>query len=164
MDVVNVHERLVGAGKEEVGALLDALGGEGDRLWPRRAWPPMVLDRPLAVGATGGHGRVRYTVAAYVPGVWVRFVFRAPRGFHGFHEFAVLPVDERRTVLRHTLAIRARRSARFTVPFFWQPLHDACLEDALDRAEWKCADGPTRPARWSPYVRLLRWVGSRGKG
>ncbi|MFI0738184.1 hypothetical protein ACH4PU_08825 [Streptomyces sp. NPDC021100] len=70
----------------------------------------------------------------------------------------------RRTVLRHTLAIRARGSARLTVPLFWRPLHDACLEAALDRAERECADGPARPARLSPYVRLLRWAGSRRKG
>ncbi|WP_171171926.1 SRPBCC family protein [Streptomyces sp. I05A-00742] len=163
MDVVNVHERLLNAGPEDVGALLDSLAGDDDRLWPESHWPPMVLDRPLAVGATGGHGPVRYTVSAYVPGVWVRFTFRAPRGFHGFHEFTVLPVDGRRTVLRHTLAMHARGPARLTWPLAWGPFHDACLEDALDRAERACTGTVARPARWSPYVRLLwRLAAKRG--
>ncbi|MFJ9342145.1 hypothetical protein ACIRP0_23010 [Streptomyces sp. NPDC101733] len=51
--------------------------------------------------------------------------------------------------------------ARVTWPLVWRHLHDACLEDALDRAERACADRVARPARWSPYVRFLRAVGAR---
>ncbi len=67
MGVYNVHERLLFAQAGEVGALLDTLAGGADALWPRSTWPPVEFDRPLAVGAVGGHGPVRYTVAAYVP-------------------------------------------------------------------------------------------------
>ena len=35
-------------------------------------------------------------------------------------------------------------------------IHDAVLEDLLDRAEAAVGAGPARPARWSPWVRLLR--------
>ncbi|WP_424888677.1 SRPBCC family protein [Streptomyces sp. XH2] len=161
MDVYNVHERLLPVPEREAGALIDGLASDGDRLWPRRSWPPMAFDRPLSVGAVGGHGSVRYRVAAHVPATWVRFAFSGPRGFHGFHEFAALPAggahaDGEHSLLRHTLAMAARGPARLTWPLFWRPLHDACLEDGLDRAELACTGTVARPARWSPYVRALR--------
>lgn len=161
MDVYNVHERLLPVPEREAGALIDGLASDGDRLWPRASWPPMAFDRPLRAGAAGGHGPVRYRVAAYVPATWVRFTFSGPRGFHGFHEFAALPAGGTQaggdhSVLRHTLAMAACGPARLTWPLFWRPLHDACLEDGLDRAELACTGTVARPARWSPYVRALR--------
>ncbi|MFH8613705.1 SRPBCC family protein [Streptomyces sp. NPDC017979] len=156
MGVHNVHERVLAAPAEEVGALVDTLSGPGDRLWPRHAWPAMVFDRPLGIGASGGHGPVRYTVVGYAPGASVRFAFRGPRGFHGFHEFTVHALDEERTVLRHVLAMDVRGPARVSWPLVFRPLHDALLEDALDRAESALTGSVRRPARWSPYVRLLR--------
>lgn len=161
MDVYNVHERLLSAAPRRVGALLDSLAGDDDRLWPRGGWPPMVLDRPLGEGAAGGHGPVRYTVAAYVPGTWVRFAFTSPRGFDGFHEYAVLAADGGHTLLRHTLAMRAHGSARLTWPLFWGPMHDACLEDGLDLAERACQGTVVRPAHHSAYVRALLRLASR---
>ncbi|MEU3778642.1 SRPBCC family protein [Streptomyces sp. NPDC032472] len=162
MGVHNVHERLLPATEEEVGALLDTLAsGDGDRLWPGRAWAPMEFDRPLAAGAVGGHGPVRYSVAGYAPGRWIRFAFTGPRGFHGFHELAVLPSGPERTVLHHTLTMTTGGPARLSWPLVWRPLHDACVEDALDRAELACTGTVSRPARWSPYVRLLRALGRR---
>jgi hypothetical protein len=155
MGVYNVHERLLTAERNEVGALIDTLASSDDRLWPHGSWPPMRFDRPLAAGAAGGHGPVRYTVAAYVPSQWVRFTFSGPRGFHGFHEFAALAVDGEHTLLRHTLAMTARGPARLTWPLAFRHLHDACLEDSLDRAELACSGTVARPARWSRYVRVL---------
>ncbi|MEU9145345.1 SRPBCC family protein [Streptomyces sp. NPDC048349] len=159
MPVFNVHERLLAAKADEVGALLDSLSdGAADRLWPSRSWGTLEFDRPLSVGAVGGHGPVRYTVAAYVPGTWIRFTFTGPRGFHGFHEFAVLPLDEEHTLLRHTLAMRVTGLARLTWPLAWRWGHDACLEDSLDLAERATTGALPRPARWSRYVRLLRML------
>ncbi|MFB6440310.1 SRPBCC family protein [Streptomyces sp. NPDC056411] len=156
MGVHHVHERVLPVPGAEAGRLIDGLSGAGDRLWPHPDWPPMRLDGPLAPGAAGGHGPVRYTVAAYVPGRWVRFAFRGPRGFDGFHEYTVHPLGADRTLLRHTLAMRPRGPARLTWPLVYRHLHDAVLEDSLDRAERACTGTVTRPARWSRYVRLLR--------
>ncbi|UQA96284.1 SRPBCC family protein [Streptomyces halobius] len=156
MGVYNVHERVLPVPPADVGRLVDGLSGSADPLWPHGDWPPMVLDGPLARGARGGHGPVRYTVAAYVPGQWVRFTFSGPRGFHGFHEYTVHPLDGDRALLRHTLAMRVRGAARFTWPLAYRAFHDAVLEDSLDRAERACTGTVARPSRWSTYVRLLR--------
>ncbi|SDL30047.1 hypothetical protein [Streptomyces indicus] len=156
MSVYNVHERLLTAKASEVGALIDTLSSTEDKLWAHDEWPPMEFDRPLSVGAVGGHGPVRYTVVAYVPSTWVRFAFDGPRGFAGFHAYAALAVDEDHTLLRHTLAMHARGPARLTWPLLFRPLHDACLEDSLDRAESANSGVVARRARWSLYVRMLR--------
>ncbi|MCP9986035.1 SRPBCC family protein [Streptomyces sudanensis] len=157
MAVCNVHERLLAADESEVGALIDTLAsGERDLLWPGRDWSPMRFDRPLGPGAAGGHGLVGYTVSGYLPGRWVRFEFTRPRGFHGFHELAVLPAGPGRTRIHHALAMSTSGLARLTWPLAFRPLHDALLEEALDRAERACTGTVARPARRSPYVRLLR--------
>src|SRR5690625_2977844 len=54
--IENVHERQVRASPTAVGELLDSLSAKDDRLWPRGEWPSMKLDKPLRVGAAGGHG------------------------------------------------------------------------------------------------------------
>ncbi|AXK36266.1 SRPBCC family protein [Streptomyces armeniacus] len=175
MAVYNVHERLLPVPAHEAGALIDGLAGPDDRLWPGTDWPPLTLDRALGEGAYGGHGPVRYGVAGYAPGQWVRFRFSAPRGFLGFHEFTVHPLpygQEGRSgppaspgpqgpsgvVLRHTLAMHVRGAARLSWPLFFRWCHDAVLEDAMDRAERACTGTVAAPACWSPYVRLLRRV------
>lgn len=155
MRVHNLHVRRLNATEDQVGTLIDSLAGPEDRLWPRRHWPAMRFDRPLAVGAVGGHGPVRYTVEGYHPGRWVRFRFTAPLGFDGWHEYSVRALDEG-AELHHLLSIQARTPAWLTWPLLWGPLHDAVLEDSLDKAERALHGSVARPAQWSPYVRLLR--------
>lgn len=158
MRVYNVHSRLVRASPEAVGRLLDGLASANDRLWPRDRWPAMRLDRPLGVGAAGGHGPVRYTVDRYVPGLFVRFRFTAPRGFVGAHRFEVeeLPASAGGgTRLWHVLHIEAVGRARLTWPLFYGPLHDALVEDAFDRTALALGEAPAAaPPGW--MVRLLR--------
>lgn len=144
--ITNVHRRKVGDG---AGSLVDGLSGPDDPIWPP-AWPPLLLDRPLSVGAAGGHGPVGYTVEEYEPGRRVRFRFTAPRGFNGHHEFTA---DDRE--LTHRIVMRTTGLARLSWPLVFRPLHDALLEDALDRA-CEATGVPYKPARWSLYVRLLR--------
>ncbi|MBB5937469.1 SRPBCC family protein [Streptomyces zagrosensis] len=156
MAVCNVHERRIDAPADEVGKLIDQLASPDDRLWPRRDWPPMELDGPLRVGASGGHGPVRYAVIGYTPGRWVRFRFSGPRGFHGFHAYTVRSDGAGGAVLQHLLTMRTRGAARLTWPLAFRWLHDAVLEDSLDLAEAALSSGPSSPARWNAYVRLLR--------
>ncbi|MFC4908454.1 SRPBCC family protein [Actinomadura gamaensis] len=185
MAVRNVHERRIAAPVERVGALLETLASADDRFWPVENWPRMRLDGGLAVGSAGGHGPIRYTVAAYVPGRRVRFAFTAPRGFNGFHELSVRPVGDgaadatdaadasdaaavadaagfadAATMLRHTLAMTVTGPARLTWPLAYRWLHDALIEDCFDRVEQSCTGRIDAPARWSRRVRLLRSLAS----
>jgi hypothetical protein len=155
--VTNVHERLLAASLVEVGQLLDSLSGPADRLWPRANWPPMRFDRPLQVGAVGGHGPVRYVVEAYEPGHRVRFRFTAPSGFDGGHAFELRPQPDGQTVIRHELRMVARGPALMTWPLVFRPLHDALIEDAFaTAADHLAIASPRRP--WSLWVRVLRGI------
>jgi hypothetical protein len=154
--VHNIHERQLAAPAAAAGALLDSLAGQNDRLWPRRQWPPMRFDRPLGVGATGGHGPIRYTVEEYVPGVRVRFRFLAPTGFHGYHEYEVLPDAGHGCWLRHSLVMTTGWPAWVSWPLFYRRLHDALIEDSLDTATRNLGLALPTPHRWSRRVRMLR--------
>jgi len=57
--VLNVHERVIPANADALGRMIDTLGSAGDMVWPSERWPPMKLDRPLEVGASGGHRKRR---------------------------------------------------------------------------------------------------------
>ena len=162
MKVVNVHQRLLHASPERVGALIDSLGSPADALWPGRAWPRMKFDRPLAVGAVGGHGPIRYTVEAYVPGQSVRFRLTAPAGFEGWHGFEVLDATPAHCVLEHRIEMRARGPALLYWPLVIAPLHDVCVEDVLSQAQLSLGLEP-RPVPWTARVRLLRRLASGGR-
>ena len=160
MRVLNVHERRFAASPADVGALIDGLGSPSDRLWPPR-WPRMRFDRPLASGASGGHGPIRYDIELYEPGKRIRFRLRAPRGFDGYHGFEVL-ADERGATLLHTLEMNAHGLARITWPLIFAPLHDALVEDCLDAAAIALHEQPqSRP--WSWRVRFLRSLFRRNR-
>lgn len=160
--VRNVHERTVAASPQRVGGLLDRLASDADNLWPRDRWPAMRFDRELSIGAVGGHGPVRYFVEGYEPGRSVRFRFTAPRGLDGYHGYEVEPTGSGATRLRHVLEVRAGGPALLTWPLVFRPLHDALLEDSLDRAQSFFGEAPPR-RRWSAWVRFLRWALGRAR-
>lgn len=121
----------------------------------------MRFDRALTVGADGGHRPIRYRVEAYEPGRWIRFRFTGPRGFDGFHEYTVPKAADGGSALHHLCVMRLHGAARLTWPLAYRWMHDALIEESLDRAH--CAlTGPIRePARWTWRVRLLRAVSKR---
>ena len=159
--IENVHRRVLRAPAERAGALLDTLSGPDDRLWPAPPWPPLRFDGPLAPGATGGHGPIHYTVEEYRPGSRARFRFVPPTGVDGTHELSVIPVDAHRVEVRHTLVGTPSGAMRLGWPLVIRWLHDALLEDLLDNVERELTGTVARPARWSPYVRLLRNLAGR---
>lgn len=156
MTVVNEHTRLLDAPVDDCGYLLDDLGSERDRLWPSDHWPAIRLAPGLTLGAPGGHGPVRYYVEALEPGRRVRFRFTGPEGFIGYHEFRLEAHGTERTRITHVLAISPVRTARLSWPLVFRHLHDALIEDALDRAEASVAGREAPAPPWSPYVRALR--------
>lgn len=152
----NAHQRLVAAPIEWVGPLLDQLGGPNDMVWPSPAWQPMVLDRPMAVGAAGGHGSIRYHVTAYEPGRKVEVEFSPGQGLDGW-----LTLTAEQSGLKHTL-VRVVAEAQFSgaMVLAW-PLavrwaHDAVVEELLDNVERMVGSEPKRSPRRSPWVGLLR--------
>jgi hypothetical protein len=156
--VRNVHERLVPAPIERVGPLLDRIGGPDDVLWPSPGWPPIVLDGPIAVGVAGGHSSIRYRVTGYVPGRRVEFAFLPGQGLDGRHVFSAEPVGPERTLLRHVAEARPSGRMRLAWPLAVRWAHDSVLEELLDNAQRATGSEPERPARRSPWVRLLRAV------
>lgn len=163
MKVSNVHERWLPAAPETVWVLLDGLGGAQDRLWPHETWPAMVLDRPLACGARGGHGPVRYAVEAYDHGRRVTFRFSDQgllAGIDGLHFFEVEERDDG-CVLRHVIDANARGLLVWRWHLVVRPLHDALIEEALDKAEAAITGLPRRFRRHSPRVAFLRRLAAR---
>lgn len=158
--VINIHQRVLAASPAAVGQILDGLAGADDRLWPRR-WPAMRFDRPLGVGARGGHGPIRYHVEAHTRGSAVRFRFERPSGFNGYHEYALTAAPSGETLVRHSLVMTTSGTARITWPLFYRPLHDALIEDSLDQAEESLGLPAQRTRRWSRRVRVLRAIALR---
>ncbi|MGP4002487.1 SRPBCC family protein [Streptomyces sp. 8N706] len=162
--VRNVHERVIRGSLEQAGRLLDGLGSPQDTLWPRTVWPALQLDGPLAVGASGGHAKVRYHVEEYEPGRRVRFRFAPDSPLDGVHYAEVEPAGPGRVRMRHVLEGRPRwiLGKRTALAFLVSlPIHNAVIEDLLDNAERTLTGTVRRPARWSPYVRLLRHLRAR---
>jgi hypothetical protein len=122
----------------------------------------MEFDRPLGVGAVGGHGPIRYWVEGCVPGESVRFHLTGPPGFNGYHGFEISTLANGDVLLRHTLAMTTHGRALLTWPLIFRPLHDALLEDSLATAEVSL-QLPSHVRPWSCWVRLLRWSFSRGR-
>ncbi|WP_404289638.1 hypothetical protein [Glutamicibacter arilaitensis] len=154
--VYNTHQREIAAPASEVGSLIDSLASEDDRLWPRSQWPAMRLDGPLGVGAAGGHGPVRYFVTAYEPGKRVEFQFTGPSGFKGQHSFTATGLTGNSTLLQHELSISPHGTAMLTWPLFFRPMHDALIEESLDRAEKELGVPPGAPHRRSLWTKILR--------
>lgn len=150
----NQHARDVPIPVADMDARLSTLGRPGDEVWPGEAWFPMRLNASVAEGGAGGHGPVRYHASHRAPGE-VSFTFDSILGssrWEGSHTFTVheMPGGCR---LTHLVELR--------VPLWqavqWQvlvgPLHDAVLEDLLDKA---VSGTPAR--RWTPWIRVLRRV------
>jgi hypothetical protein len=118
----------------------------------------MVLDGPLAVGTTAGHGPVRYRVTAHEPGRRLEFTFDPRTGVRGTHTFTAEAAGPDSTVLRHDMVFRLFGATRLTWPLAVRWMHDSVLEELLDNAERAVGARPAHPARRSPWVRLLQSV------
>ncbi|MGW7098842.1 SRPBCC family protein [Streptomyces sp. NPDC054838] len=152
----NIQRRTIGAPASEVGPLLDRLSTPQDRLWPTPAWSPLRLDAGLTIGSAGGHGRIRYEVSAYEPGSRVGFTFGPGLGLEGRHEFTVVPDGPASCQVVHTASGRLTGGMRLLWPLAIRWLHEALLADLFDNIERETTGRVVRPARWSPWVRLLR--------
>ena len=155
MNVFNVHERRLLTSPEDAWRLIANLGGKHDLLWPQH-WPRMRFDRPLGLGAIGGHGFIGYYVEQYSPPELIRFRFTSPRGYDGYHEFRI--VQEIGSLkFRHTLRMRTHGMTTWLWILVLKPLHDALVEDLMDCAS-TYSSNHTFSSHWPLRVRFLRWL------
>ncbi|MCU1370934.1 MAG: hypothetical protein JWO77_2128 [Ilumatobacteraceae bacterium] len=152
----NVHERHLAAPAERTAEILETLATDHDRLWPGAAWSPMVLDRGLEPGSSGGHGWIRYVVTSHEIGRTVEFAFDPSTGIDGTHRLTVIDLGDGTSLLRHELEGRAHGPMVLLWPLAVRWAHDALIEDAFDVAEVALGVGPAVPARWSPWVQVVR--------
>jgi hypothetical protein len=162
MKVLNIHQRELPVAAKRVGSLINSLASPDDALWPRQWWPRIAFDRPLSVGASGGHGPIGYCIEEYRPGESIRFRFLAPRGFDGFHRLDLVREREGAVILRHTLQMTARGLSTLWWSLAIRHVHDALIEDAFATAERSLGLRPQLRS-WSAWVKLLRWLMSGGR-
>jgi hypothetical protein len=159
------HRREIDAPAVTVGALIDTLGSEHDRLWPSQRWPTLAIgfDRALAVGAKGGHGPIRYAVSEYVPSESVEFCFDRRSGVEGTHRLYVEALGPERSRLTHT--VDANIGLRYVVvlPVFLA-MHDAVLRDLLDCAELHTTGRVVHPSVTPRWLRTVYAVDKATSG
>jgi len=160
MKVQNEHRRKVACSVETLGECLDSLSSRQDNLWPHELWPRMALNEPLAVGAEGGHGPIRYFVEEYEPGRRVVFRFTEPKGFLGTHSFQVNRAGEGAEMV-HLISMETSGAALLSWPLVIRPLHDALLEDSLDKVEAYLAGEVWIHRDWPVSVKFLRRILAR---
>lgn len=155
MKINNVHRREIGAPAGRVGALIDGLGSDDDRLWPAELWPttPFELDGPLAVGTRGRQGQIRQAVEDYAPGRRVVLRFAPGLGLVGTHRLEVEALGADRSRLTHTLDCRVEAKLLPVYPILIRQ-HDALVEDLFDRAELATIGRLARPSRRPASVRI----------
>jgi hypothetical protein len=154
-DVENVHARDLPVAAEAAQSLLRMLAAKDDLLWPWARWPAMRFKDGLIVGAHGGHGPIRYRIEAIEPSR-IQFAFTGPRGFDGFHRYELDATGDARCRLTHRLRMRTSGPALLTWPLLFRPLHDALIEDSLDRAEAWARGTAWQKRPLGAYVRMLR--------
>ena len=163
MKIFNRHDRVIPAAPDAVGSVINTLSGPEDALWPREAWPPMVLDSALAVGAAGGHGPVKYRVSEYVPGCRAAFQFDNAGlmgGVDGRHYFEVVP-RRGHVIIRHDLEGECNLGMWLKWTFLVKPLHNSVIEDAFDKVESRFRGTAVKRSHWGPWVLFLRWMRRR---
>jgi hypothetical protein len=160
MKIFNRHDRIIPADQDALGSILNSLSGPEDALWPREIWPPMVLDSALKVGATGGHGPVRYRVTEFIPGRRAVFQFDKAgllAGVDGRHYFEVVPRREH-VIIRHDLEGNCALGMWLKWTFLVKPMHNTVIEDAFDKVESRFRGTAVQRSHRGPWVRFLRWM------
>lgn len=169
MKVANVHKRSFKASPKAVGALIDSLSSNKDIVWPHEKWPKLKLSEGLCINSVGGHGPVRYYVEEYEPSKRVKFRFADKTttfasGLSGYHCFELVEANSdsgnQEVVLMHSLVGEISGWMYIKWPIMVRPLHDALIEDSLDKAARVLGEEPKHPARWSYWVTFLRTLAS----
>ena len=162
MKVTNIHRRIINQPKYQISKILDSLSSKDDKLWPMEQWPPMIFKKGLVKGAIGGHGPIKYSILNYVPGNNIEFKFMKPDGFNGIHKFEIAEITPNQTELKHTIEMSLSGKGIVTWYLAIKWLHDALLEDCLDKVENQFLQNP-KSTTWNIWVDILRKILKRKK-
>ncbi len=155
MKVTNIHKRIIQQPKEKLSQILDSLSSKEDQLWPNDKWPPMIFKNGLSEGAVGGHGPIKYSIQKYLSGNTIEFKFIKPDGFEGIHKFDITEINSNQTEIKHTIEMSLYGKGTITWYFAIKWLHDALLEDCLDKVENHFLQESIR-TKWNFWVFILR--------
>ncbi|VAW13661.1 hypothetical protein MNBD_BACTEROID03-124 [hydrothermal vent metagenome] len=108
-------------------------------------------------GSKGGHGPIRYSIEKYIPNEFILFRFIKPTGFNGIHKFEIIELKNGKTELKHTIDMDAVGKGLFTCNLAIRTLHNALLEDALDKVENQFLT-EKRKTEWTIWVKILRKI------
>ncbi len=161
--VTNIHQRTLNAPPAKLAPLIDHLGSSQEVFWPLERWPAMQFDRPLAVGAVGGHGSIGYRVESYQPGREIQFRFTAPKGFVGMHRLSLEALPDGKTQIKHVIEAQLEGKMVWMWPVVIRFLHDALVKDGMDKAEAWFERRILNPRAFSPWVTTLRWMMARSR-
>ncbi len=157
MKITNIHKRVILQPKDKISQILDSLSSKDDQLWPNEQWPPMIFKKGLSEGAVGGHGPIKYSIQKYVPGNSIEFQFFKPDGFKGIHRFNITEIDPEKTEIKHTIEMSLSSKGILTWYIAIKWLHDALLEDCLDKVESHFLPEP-KSTKWNFLVCMLRKI------
>ncbi len=157
MKVTNIHKRIINQSKDQISQILDSLSSKDDKLWPKKQWPPMIFKKGLSEGAIGGHGPIKYSILKYIPGNNIEFKFMKPDGFNGIHKFEITEINSNQTELQHTIEMSLSVKGIVTWYLAIKWLHDALLEDCLDKVENYFLQEP-KSTNWNLWVCILRKI------
>ena len=157
MKVINIHKRIIDHPKGKVSELLGTLSTKNDKIWPYEKWPAIKFSEGLVEGSKGGHGPIRYSIEKYMPNEFILFRFIKPTGFNGIHKFEIIELENGKTELKHTIDMDAVGKGLFTWNLAIRTLHNALLEDALDKVENQFLT-EKRKTEWTIWVKILRKI------
>ena len=157
MRVINIHKRIIHQPKEKIALIFDSLSTKNDQLWPKEKWPPMIFKKGLTEGAIGGHGPIKYSIIKYIPENLIEFKFLKPNGFLGIHKFEIIEIEKEKTVLKHTINMTVSGKGIFAWYIVIKWLHDALLEDCLDKVENNFLTD-NKKTKWNLWVIVLRKI------
>jgi hypothetical protein len=157
LKVINVHRRIIHQPKGEIDELIKTLATENDKVWPFEKWPKMIFKDGIKVGSHGRHGPIQYVINEHVPGELIQFQFTNPSGFDGIHKFEIIALAPDQVELTHTIDMITSGSGtlKWILGIRW--LHDALLEDLLDKIENQFDDRNMK-TKWNLWVIVLRKV------
>ena len=157
MKVLNIHKRTITKPKEKVSRLLETLATKTDEIWPIEHWPAIKFKDGLNIGSKGGHGPIKYTIEKYQPHDFIQFRFSKPVGFKGIHKFEILALEKNKTEIRHTIEMTTVGISTLIWIIVICPLHNALLEDALDKIENRFIE-IKKKTTWNLLVKIWRYI------